>query len=247
MRIVALNIYLSKLCGKSGMTAVVRPIGVNYLYLALRRVALLALEIVAHKNQVLFAHCKADLLVIIAYIFVRHIYKAVNRRYGEILRHLLRQGVGNLHTSLSALNGIDDILAYSLKFALDYALESIEFGTFDKRTLRHRKQLHALHRAVCSLVILSGKIFDDKQLIPVKLWHLLIQVVYGSFAENRRLCACINALVKIFDIISDKFACVLNGNAKHVLYIGRGLFCRYVVALFFLYENSLYHLFFLLL
>ena len=241
MRVVAVDFNIRKLGRESRVSAMVRPVSVDYLDFALGRVALFALEVISYESQILFAHSKSRLFVILCYLIVAHIYKALDYGYGKIELYFLLERSGNFHTAFSALNGVDNVLLDFLEALIVRTFDCIEFCALNQRTLCHRQKLYALHRAVRSLVVLSGKVLDYEQFIFLKVGQLLVEVVYGLFAEDSRLCLCINLFVQILYIVSYEFSYFVDVYSYHVFDVGGSFLSRYVVTLFFLNENSLYH------
>ena len=158
MRIVRLDIHVSDFGSKGGMSAVVRPISVDNFEFRFARVTLFTRKIISHELEVRYAHCKAFFGVILSDLLVAHSNEAVYSRHGELQVDLTDERIRQNHIALSRLYGVDEVLLDSGYLAIRAPLDSVDFSALDERSRTHRQQLHALHSAVCSLVVLSRQI-----------------------------------------------------------------------------------------
>ena len=224
------------------MTAVIRPVGIYDLYFRFGRVSVLALEIIADEDKIFNAHRKALACVIIRYFLIAHSDKSVDSRNGKIEFDFAFERFRKDKIALSALYGVDKEMLYLIKLFVVHALYGINGSALDKRSFAHGKQLNALHRAVRSLVVLTGKIFGHEYFVPVKRRkRVLIDIVYGRLAENSRFRLVEDILFKSFYVVADKHSDAVRGDAENVVYVRSDLLRAHVVAAFFLNKNSLYH------
>ncbi len=94
MRIVAVNRYIFKFGRKCRVTAMVGPIRVYYFNFRLGRISSLALEIIAHENEVRNGHGKPCVCMKLRYLFIGQRNKAVNRFHVFRLNCATRKRLG---------------------------------------------------------------------------------------------------------------------------------------------------------
>ncbi len=113
---------------KSGVAAVVRPVGVQDTKFGLGRVAVLVAEVFHHLAQVVRIHCQPPLLAEGRKIRLSHVGESVQRgeRFDVGVLNLLQAG----QVFLPCFYGIDIVMAYAGKILIaERVVEDEQAGT----------------------------------------------------------------------------------------------------------------------
>ena len=146
-----------------GMTAVVGPISVDHSDLGYCGISLLADKILLTEDDIVNIHCKSVFFYKVLKSRSVKSDKSVERLYlcGNIIFYLER--FGKLESRLSRFNGVDDVF-FDLRNILlrKIAVKNVHLCGAHCRTVALRDDLDTLRRRICSLVKLTGQIFNGK-------------------------------------------------------------------------------------
>ena len=151
---------------KCGMSAMIRPIGVDQLYFRNRRLAVFCREVFLTELYIIDIHGKTSFLDKLRKLCLGHGSKSPNRlhRLRQIVFHF--QGLKGIERSFSCFHGVDNIALDFLDFFLrKLSFEQIYLCGAQDRSFPLRNDLYALRRGICSLVELSRQIFCGKDVI----------------------------------------------------------------------------------
>ncbi len=160
-------VYRGKKCR---MTAMIGPVCVYHLYFRDCRVTVFVFKVRLTECYVVLVHRKA----IVSDKFFKTVRvkacKSVKRFYGrrDIVVYLKRLGL--FKRSLASLDGVYYIFLYFSNIVIgNIAVKRINLGRAYKRTLTLRDYLNTLSRGICSLVELTGQIFNSEYKCAVKI------------------------------------------------------------------------------
>ena len=209
------DLHIGELGAEGGMTAMVRPVGVNHAHLGDGGLTADLLEVGLEELDVGLVHGKAALFA--------ELGKALVVELGEALDNLYRLRHGNLHLkrlarlkgSLAGLNWVDDVMldGGNIGFAQS-AFQHVHLCAADRRALALAYQLNAFACRIGALVELAGKELDGEHRLPrralsgkssLNLGAAFACHIYLRFAEHDR-----DALVE-----------QLFGNALHIVAIDK--------------------------
>ena len=146
---------------EGGMTAVIRPIGVYHTDLGDCRISIFCSEIITAEADIVDIHRKSELAYHLCKLFLAKADKSVYRCDRGRKLVFRNESIKLLKSSLAALYGVNNVLLYCGELAIaDIAVEAINARRANERTVFLRDELNALCRRVCSLVKLSGEIFN---------------------------------------------------------------------------------------
>ena len=183
--IALIKLHIGKFCGECGMTAVIRPIGIQYTDLGHGRITFFfVLKIILNVLEILEGHCKIQGIIQCFEVCFRHILEAVKDLDILWFREYGNQCFRFLKSCLTGVYRVDAVMFDGIKFFVCYiSFYYISRCRADDRLCISIEELHTLYSGICSLVELSRKIFYRKDLRAFCGFKFLkIQVV------NRRLC-----------------------------------------------------------
>ncbi len=182
--------HLRKFCGKGGMTAVVRPVGIKDTDLRHGRIPVFLLfKIGSDMQEILKSHGKPQGIIQFLEIALLHIPEAVKNLHIFRLVIILHQSLRLLKSGLPGINRIDTVRLNPLEFFLRNdpvpSLNHVCCCRPDDRLLIFINKLHALYGRIRTLVKLSRKIFHGEH--PAGICHrkfLLIQRINRRFRKD---------------------------------------------------------------
>ena len=242
LQLLILDLDLADLSQKGGVTAVVRPVGIDHADFGNGGVALLADKVVAAERQVIHIHSEAVSLNKCLQRILVHLAEAVQGLYGGGDIILCRQRLGLVQGCLAALHGVDDVLfdGSDLRF-MQSAVQQVHLSRAYRGTVAAGNDLHALRRAIRSLVILTGQILHGKDSRTVCI-NGIRHVVQLRLREHGLRCICKQLLGGVLHVIAVDHAHALQGvNAQKRIDLftkGRSLVVK---SLLFLNVNSKNH------
>ena len=145
------------------MTAVVGPVCIYHSDFCDSRVAILCLEVALAESNIVCIHCKTVFLNESLKTYSVKLNKAIEslNLCGDVILH--SESLGLLKSSLTGLNGVNNVFLDFCKFALcKVAVKSVNLSTLNDRTVALRNNLNTLSGRVCTLVKLTGKEFNCK-------------------------------------------------------------------------------------
>ena len=139
----------------------IRPIGVYHTDLGDSRISIFCSEIIAAEADIVDIHRKSELGYHLRKLFLTKSDKSVYRCDRGRKLVFCNESIKLLKSSLAAFYGVDNVLLYCGELTIaDIAVEAINARRANERTVLLRDELNALCRRVCSLVKLSGEIFN---------------------------------------------------------------------------------------
>ena len=240
-----LNIHQINGGSKGGMTAMVRPVGINNPDFGNGRLTLLSIpEILLAELQILKAHSKAAAIHELLQCCLIHLVKALQHLYISRCLELHVQGIRLFHGCLPALHGIDIIILNLLhSLGIHIAHQHHYTGGSNLRTLLLGNQLHALGSGVSSLVVLARQVLHSKHSrIREARQLLLVDNVHRRLRENHGLYLSIFLVTQPLNVIAVEQAyCLQTGQAEALHQVIAQLLGRNVEkALSLFYKNSSY-------
>ena len=167
------------------MTAVIRPVGIEYSDLCHGRITFFfVFEVVLDMLEIFKCHCKIQGVIEGFEICLGHFFKSVKnldlfrfREYGNQCFRLFK-------SCLTGVYRVDAVMFDRIKFFVCYiSFYYISCCRTDDRLRISIEKLYTLYSGICSLVKLSRKIFYRKNLCTFCSFKFLkIQIIY------RRLC-----------------------------------------------------------
>ena len=203
LQLLVLDGNLADLGQERGVTAVVRPIGIDHADLGDGGIALFADKIVAAERKVVHIHCKAVGLDELCQRICVHLAKAGQGFHGGGNIKLCGKRFGLVQGRLAALHGIDHMLLDGRDLRLgQFTVQKIDLCGAHGGAVAARNDLHALCRAVCSLVILAGQKFHGKDLgtVNVDLIGHVVQLRLGQHGLGgilKQLCGGIFHVIAV--------------------------------------------------
>ena len=185
--IAVLELDVAKLCREGRVAAVIRPIGVENTDLRDRGIPVLCPgKILLDEQEVIKRHGKSQGLVELCELILIHRCHA-----GEDL-HVIRLGIlglqrlGFVHAGLSGINRVDAVFFDPVDlFLSERSGKDIGLRRSDDGILIFIQELHALHRAVSSLIELSGKgLHAENEAVFRYINGLSVENVYGRLRKN---------------------------------------------------------------
>ncbi len=206
--IAVLEFHVAQLGGESGVTAVIRPVGVENTDLGDRRVSVLCSgKIFLNEQKVIKSHGEAERAVQIRELVFLH-----GGKTGEYL-DVIRLGIVRLqrlrlfHAGLAGVDGVDAVLLDPVElFVRDIAEQNVGLCRADHGILILIEKLDALHGAVRSLVELAGKGFNAEHAAVLRdLNRLMVENINGRLGKNCPARGFKNFIGDILHIVSDQF------------------------------------------
>ena len=254
-RLAGCDVFVVSLCKKlvfkgyavnggieGGMTAVVRPIGVDHLDFGDRGVSAFGLEVVLAECNVAFVHSKthiADHCGEAVLVEVNEAFKSCNLG-GNLVNGL--QGCGKLHGCFAAFHGVDDVFLDTCDILCGkVAVKAVNLCGTNNGTFALGNDLDALCRGVCSLVELTGEIFNGENgcAVVFKLARYDIELGLG---ENVALAGFKKSCFDVFYVVTVQNADIFKrSDAEQAADIGKSRFCFARKLCFLLNVNSVNH------
>ncbi len=148
---------------EGGVTAVVRPVGVQHADFGDRGIPVLAAEIVLTEGNVIGIHGEAQIPDHRLQPLAGESTEAFQRFHFRRDLILRTQGVGFRELSFPRLHGVDDVFFDLLQFLFsEITVQGIDLGRADRRAFALRQDLDALRRRIRPLVELTGQKFHRK-------------------------------------------------------------------------------------
>ena len=185
------ELYVSQFCGKSGMTAVVGPVGIQHTNLCHGRISLLiTTEIILDMQEILEGHSQAKGIIQLAQLSLFHLTESVKDRH--ICRVIIYgdQSLRLHQISLPGIYRVDTIsFDFSKFFIGNIAYKQIGNSSLDDRLFILVQEFHTLHCRICSLIELTGQEFYRKYSAAFRnLNCFLIQIIYRRFRKYGLTC-----------------------------------------------------------
>ncbi len=248
--IALVKLHVRQLGGKSGVAAVVAPIGVQHADFRHAGVALLlVVEIELDMLEVGKGHSQAQRVVEPLQLGLAHLFEAIKNHHIGGLVIVLHQRLGLGGVGHAAVHGVHAVLHHGLALLLgEGAANDICGGRADDGLLGRTEQADALLGRVGPLVELTGQILHRKDKVALLLGEtLLVNIIHRRLREDRHLGLFKSLVREIFNIVAHQHANVLHVDAqigRHLLFQllcldGKGsfLFHKYSSNHIFLFFN----------
>ena len=180
-----IELHVCKFCGECGMTAVIRPVGIEYSDLCHGRITFFfVFEVVLDMLEIFKCHCKIQGVIEGFEICLGHFFKSVKNLDIFRFREYGNQCFRFFKSCLTGVYRVDAVMFDRIKFFVCYiSFYYISCCRTDDRLRISIEKLYTLYSGICSLVKLSRKIFYRKNLCTFCSFKFLkIQIIY------RRLC-----------------------------------------------------------
>ena len=227
---------------EGGVTAVVGPIGVDHLDLGDRGVSAFGFEIILAERDVALVHGKTHIADHSRKTVAVKVDEAVQgcNLGGDLVNGL--QGCGKLHGCLAAFHGVDHVFfdTRDLLFG-KIAVEAVDLRGADGGTLALGNDLDALCRGVCSLVKLTGEVFngENESAVIVKRIGYDIELRLG---ENGRFAGFEESRFDVFYVVTVQNADIFKrSDAEQTADIGKRRSCFAGKLCLLLNVNSVNH------
>ena len=188
------------------MTAVIRPVGVDHAHLGDGGVAVLVVLIVRLQElQVIQIHCQTHVLQHIGQRSLVHRDEALN--HSDLARDLVDhlEGLGLVCCSLAGVNRVDEVAADLVHVVCgQLALEHIDLGADNGRTLAACQQLDALCAGVRALVVLTGQRLDRQNGVLALRGRegLIVAYISHRLREHDALCLLVRCGLESLNVIT---------------------------------------------
>ena len=198
---------------EGGVAAVVRPVGVDHPDLGDGGVPVLTAEIVLAEPDIAQVHGQTLFLDELLQALFVQLVEAVQHRHGAGDGVLHLQGILLFQACLAGLHRVDDILLDLLHLRLGQAaLQQIDAGRTDERTLALADELDALSSRVGALVELAGQILHGKG-HTLKLRQRVVGVIHRRLAEHGGCTLLEQCLVDALHVVAVEQA--QTGQVRH--------------------------------
>ena len=146
------------------MTAVIRPVSIQYPDLGHRRISLLfVLKVILDMKKILKSHSQVQRSIKLFQLLLFHVFKAVKNLYILRLFKFRHQSLRFRRVCLSGIHWVDAVVLNRFQlFIGNISFDHISGCGTDDRLLVLFQELDTLNCRVCSLIKLSRQIFHGK-------------------------------------------------------------------------------------
>ena len=196
-----------QLCGEGGMTAVIRPVGIQYTDLCHGRITFFfVLKIILNMQEILEGHGQSQRIIQFFQLCFRHILKTVKDLYICRLIKFLYQSFRFFDTCLAGIHRVDAVILDCCVFFLcNIAFDNISNSGTDHRLCASVQELHTLYGRIGTLVKLSRqKLYREYSCSVCYRQFFMIQSIYRRLSEHT-LAGLLKYLVgQILHIVADQ-------------------------------------------
>ena len=204
-----IELHICKFCGKCSMTAVIRPVSIQYPDLCHGRITLFFVsEVVLDMQKILECHSKIQRIIKSVKISFCHIFKPFKDLYVFRFREYSYQSLWFLQTCFSGIYRVDAVMFDGFKLFICYfSFYYISSCRTNDRAGIPIQKLYALNSRICSLIKLSRKVFYRKNKgIICCLKFFQIKIIYWRLCKHSPACFFKNFVRNIFYIIADQYS-----------------------------------------
>ncbi len=240
--------HILQLRRKGCVAAVIGPVGIQHADLRHCGIPVnfsveFPVEVILNQLKILKGHRKAERIVQLLQLKLRHPDKTVKNPDIRCLRIFRHQCLGFVHPGLSRIHGIDQIGFDSAElFIGNAARQNIRLRCPDNHMRIRIQKLNALNGRIRPLIKLTGKRLNGKNTCSLgDVKGLPIQVIDRRLRENAAACRLKDIIADVLHIVADQQTQIFNSlNPEESADLFQLPSCLHGIRLFLLYIDSSY-------